>query len=100
VLQSPAVRNLLLVVSVLAALLLMASTFPLMMSPMIFDSGQDVTTWSIFICLWLMPVVLIGGVVLAWLGYAKNSGTFLVAGLVLAAAPVFLAAGILAMAGI
>jgi hypothetical protein len=92
------VRPLLVIVTVADALLLMASAFPLRMSPKIFDSGEDVTTWSIFILLWLMPIVLIAGIVLAWIGYAKNTINLVVLGLALAAAPVIVAAGTLVMA--
>ncbi len=97
--QSPGLRNFLLVVTVLGALLLMASAFPLRMSPMIFDSGENVTTWSVFIFLWLMPAALIAGIAIAWLGYARNARAIVVCGLALAAAPVLITAGILVMAG-
>jgi hypothetical protein len=97
--QSPGLRNFLLVVTVLGALLLMAGAFPLRMSPMIFDSGENVTTWSVFVFLWLMPAALIAGIAIAWLGYARNARAIVVCGLALAAAPVLIAAGILVMAG-
>lgn len=97
--QSPGLRNFLLVVTVLAAVLLMASAYPLTMSPMLFDSGENAAAWSVFIFVWFMPVLLIAGVAAAWWGYAKGAGRMVVFGLLLAAAPVLIAAGILAVSG-
>lgn len=97
--QSPALRNLLIVVTVVGVLLLMASAFPLGMSREIFDSGQSVTTWSIFIGLWLMPALLILGIATAWIGFARNASGIVVCGLALAALPVLIAIGIIVMAG-
>lgn len=97
--QSPGLRNFLLVVTVLAGFLLMASTYPLTMSPMLFDSGESAAAWSVFIFVWLMPMLLIAGVAVAWWGYAKNAGRRVVFGLLVAAAPVLIAAGILVVSG-
>lgn len=97
--QSAGLRVFLVVVTAIGVLLLMAGTFALRMSPMIFDSGQSLTTWSLFIFLWLMPVALIAGLVIAWVGYAKEAMGAVVGGLILAALPVAIAAGVIVMAG-
>lgn len=97
--QSAGFRVFLVVVTAIGVLLLMAGTFALRMSPMIFDSGQSLTTWSLFIFLWLMPVALIAGLVIAWVGYAKEAMGAVVGGLILAALPVAIAAGVIVMAG-
>jgi hypothetical protein len=46
-----------------------------------------------------MPVVLAGGLVLGWVGFARGSSAMATAGLVLAALPVLGAVGILVLAG-
>jgi hypothetical protein len=97
--QSPALRNILIVVTVVGILLLMAAAFPLGMSPEIFDSGESVTTWSIFTALWLLPALLILGIATAWIGFARNAPRIVTCGLALAALPVLIAIGIIVMAG-
>ena len=97
--RSAMLKNLLIVVTVAGILLLMASAFPLEMSPEIFDSGQSVTTWSIFIGLWLMPALLIVGIATAWVGFARNARILVVGGLGLGALPVLIAIGVIVMAG-
>ena len=84
----------------LGVLLLMLSAFPLSMSPMIFDSGQDATTWSLFIAIWLMPLVLIAGLAIGWIGFSRNAQGGVALGLVIAALPVAIGLGVLAMAGV
>ena len=96
---TPALRNIVLVATIVAGVLLMASSFPLRMTPEIFDSGYDFTTWSLFLFLWFMPVVLIGGIVIAWMGLSRNSQNMVVLGLALSGLPVAVAAGIIVMAG-
>jgi|GEM_PF-6792282 small-conductance mechanosensitive channel len=97
--ESSSLRNLMLGATVLGVFALMASAFPLSMSPEIFDSGEDVATWSLFIGLWLMPVVLIAGLAIGWIGFARNARNLALLGLVLAALPLLVAIGILVMAG-
>lgn len=97
--ESAGLRNLMVVATVAGGLLLMASAWPLSMSPEIFDSGKDATTWGIVIALWLMPVALVAGLVVGWVGFARNRGNVVALGLVLAALPVLAAIGILVMAG-
>jgi hypothetical protein len=84
--------------TVVGVLLLMLSAWPLSMSPMIFDSGESLTTWGVFIALWLLPLALIAGLVTGWIGFARNVPTVVFCGLVLAVVPVAIAAGILAVA--
>ena len=97
--ESASLRNLLIAASVIGALALMASVMPLMMSPMIFDSGESPAAWGWFVALWLMPVVLIAGLAIGWMGFARRSRRIAVAGLVLFALPILATIGILVMAG-
>jgi len=87
------------VATIIGVLLLMASTFVLRMSPEIFDSGYNVTTWSVVIAIWSAPVLLIAGLVIGWVGTVRNRRSLVVLGLVLAAVPVLASAGIIVMAG-
>ena len=88
------------VATVVGVIALMLGMFPLMMSPMIFDSGESAAAWSIFIFIWLMPAILLGGLIIGWVGLAAGRRAVTVAGLVMVAAPIAIAAGILAMAGV
>jgi hypothetical protein len=93
------VRAILILVTVVAIIALMAGTFVLRLSPEIFDSGSNATTWSVFLILWLMPILLIAGVVIAWVAYIRKAQRFVILGLTLAVAPILVAAGIIMMAG-
>jgi small-conductance mechanosensitive channel len=98
--ESTTHRNLMLAATIVGVIVLMLSAFPLMMSPMIFDSGESATAWSIFIAIWMAPVVLIVGLVVGWIGVARRSQAMVVTGLLLAVAPMVAALGILLMAGV
>lgn len=93
-------RNTLTIATIAGALLLMLAIWPLSMTPMIFDSGQSAATWSVFLAIWAMPVVLIAGLVTGWVGIARDAHGVVVAGLILAALPVLAGAGVLVMSGI
>jgi hypothetical protein len=86
--------------TVVGVILLMLSVFPLMMSPMIFDSGESTTAWSIFLAIWSMPVLLIAGLVTGWIGFFRNAARMVVFGLILAVLPLIAALGVLIMAGV
>ncbi|HUB86054.1 MAG TPA: hypothetical protein VL971_10200 [Rhizomicrobium sp.] len=86
--------------TVLGAVLLMLSAWPLMMSPMIFDSGESTEAWTIFAAIWFAPVVLIVGLVVGWIGFARSARGMVTFGLILAALPVIAAVGVLVMAGV
>ena len=85
--------------TIVGGLLLMLSVMPLMMSPMIFDSGESPEAWTIFAAIWLMPVVLIAGLVIGWIGFARGAQGMVTFGLILAALPLVAAVGVLVMAG-
>ena len=97
--ESSSLRNLMVAASVIGALLLMASFGVLMMSPMLFDSGEGPEAWTIFTIVWLMPVVLIAGLVIGWIGFARDARRMVIAGLCIAAVPPLLALGVIVMAG-
>jgi hypothetical protein len=86
--------------TIVGVLLLMLGTWPLSMSPMIFDSGESMETWSLFIAIWLMPVALIAGIAIGWIGLARNTRGIVTFGLALAALPLLVLVGVLAMAGV
>jgi hypothetical protein len=97
--ESSGLRNTLLAATVVGVILVMLSALPLMMSPMIFDSGESAATWSIFVAVWSMPVLVIAGLVIGWIGFSRNTTRTAVFGLILAALPVVAALGVLIMAG-
>ena len=86
--------------TIAGALLLMLDVWPLMMTPMIFDSGESADAWSIFLAIWSMPALLIVGLVMGWIGFAKGARRLVTFGLILAALPVIGAVGVLVMAGV
>ena len=96
---SAALRNFLFVATFIGVVALVLGTLPLSMSPMIFDSGESPEAWGIFLFIWAMPAVLVCGLVLGWIGFARRHDGMTVAGLILAALPVLGAIGILVLAG-
>ena len=98
--ESSRLRNIMLAATVVGVILLMLSVFPLMMSPMIFDSGESAQTWSLFIAIWSLPLLVIAGLVIGWIGFSRNAAHTVVFGLLLAALPVIAALGVLVMAGV
>ncbi len=92
-------RAFLVITTFVAALALMMGTFVLRMTGEIFDSGQNSTTWSVFLFIWAMPVLLIVGVAVGWIAYARRARTVAWLGLAIALAPLLIAAGIIAIAG-
>lgn len=92
-------RALLVITTIVAALALMAGTFVLRMTEEIFDSGQNSTTWSIFLFVWAMPVLLLAGLSIGWIAYARGARAVAWLGLALALSPLLIAAGIIAIAG-
>jgi len=85
--------------SAIGVLALMLSVGLFAMLPSVFDSGESAAAWGIFVFVWSMPLVLIGGLVLGWVGFARNSQGMVVAGLLVAGLPLAVAAGVIAMAG-
>lgn len=98
--ESSGLRNLMLAATVVGVILLMLSLFPLTMSPMIFDSGESTAAWSIFLTIWSLPVLLIVGLVIGWIGFSRDAPRTVVLGLIVAVLPVAAALGVLVMAGV
>jgi hypothetical protein len=98
--QSSRLRNTMLAATVVGVILLMLGMAPLMMSPMIFDSGESGAAWSIFVAIWSMPVLLIAGLAIGWIGFFRNAARTVVFGLILAGLPLVAALGVLIMAGV
>jgi hypothetical protein len=84
---------LLVIESVLAVGFLIVIAMPLMMSPMMFDSGETQGRWIVFTALWLSPLVVLAGTGIAWLGYALRAYWLSMASLVVSAVPIAIAAG-------
>src|ERR1700761_279843 len=97
--ESSSLRNIMLAATIVGGLLLMLSVMPLMMSPMIFDSGESPEAWAIFAVIWLMPVVLIAGLVIGWIGFARDTRRMVTFGVIVAGLPLAAAIGVLVMAG-
>ena len=69
----------------------------MMMSPMMFDSGESRGAWTAFIAVWTAPLVILLGIVLGWIGYARHGTKLATAGIALMALPL---AAVLAVAGV
>jgi hypothetical protein len=94
IVKRPARLGLALVVeTLLAGAFLLLIIVPLMMSPMIFDSGETDARWMFFTALWLSPLVVLAGIGAAWIAYAVRVYWLSIAGLVTAGLPIALAAG-------
>jgi hypothetical protein len=98
--ESAFLRNAMVAATVIGALVLSLSAWPLSMTPELFDSGYSLEVWSLVIAIWLMPVALIAGLALGWWGFARNRRGVVVSGLAIAALPVLLAIGYLAIGGV
>jgi len=97
--ESAFLRNLMIGATVIGVLVLMAGFGLLMMSPMLFDSGESVAAWGIFIFVWSMPLLLIAGLAIGWFGFARNREGVVAAGLFIAGLPLMIAMSVIAMAG-
>jgi hypothetical protein len=80
-------RGWLIGLTVLGILATMGSAIPLMMSPMIFDSGESREAWTLFIALWLSPVAWVLGIIVGWVGYVFGSHFVTLAGVILIVLP-------------
>ncbi|HEY5209825.1 MAG TPA: hypothetical protein VIJ42_10310 [Stellaceae bacterium] len=59
----------------------------MMMSPMMFDAGESAWLWTVFIAIWLTPLVLAAGIAVAWLGFGIRWTGVAIAGLAIVLAP-------------
>jgi len=98
--ESVFLRNAMVAATVIGALVLSLSAWPLSMTPELFDSGYGLDVWSLVIAIWLMPVALVAGLVLGWWGFARNRARIVTAGLAIAALPVLLAICYLVIGGV
>jgi NADH:ubiquinone oxidoreductase subunit 6 (subunit J) len=55
-----------LVVTLLWGALALASVFPVMMSPMLFDSGESAWAWGIFSAILAFPILCVCSIVASW----------------------------------
>jgi hypothetical protein len=97
--ESSGLRNLMIAATAIAVVVLMLLTVPLMMSPMLFDSGESAAAWGVFAAVWSAPLLVTAGIAVGWIGFARNARRMVVAGLIVAAVLVLAAIGILVMAG-
>ena len=79
--------------TLLSGAFLMLIVMPLMMSPMLFDSGETPARWMFFTALWVSPLVVLAGIVAAWIAYAVRVYWLSIAALVTAGLPIAIAAG-------
>jgi small-conductance mechanosensitive channel len=97
--ESAGLRTVMIVATIIGGLLLMLSAGLLAMSPMIFDSGESPTAWAVFSAIWAMPIILIAGLVIGWIGFARNARGIVGLGIALAGFPLVAGMGVLAMSG-
>lgn len=79
--------------TLLSGAFLMLIVMPLMMSPMIFDSGETDVRLMFFTALWVSPLIVLAGIAGAWIAYGVRIYWLSIAGLVTAGLPIALAAG-------
>ena len=63
----------LIVATILFGLSLIPAAMGVLMSPMVFDAGESREAWSMAIIIWAYPVLVILGLLLAWILYASRS---------------------------
>jgi hypothetical protein len=83
--------------TLLSGAFLMLIVMPLMMSPMIFDSGETDARFVFFSALWAAPIVVLAGIAGAWIAYGVRAYRLSVAGLITAGLPIALTAGTTAL---
>ena len=60
----------LIVATIVFGLSLLPAAMAVMMSPMAFDAGQSREAWTLVVLVWAYPVLVIVGLVVAWILYA------------------------------
>jgi hypothetical protein len=63
----------LIVATILFGLSLLPAAMGLIMSPMAFDAGFSRTAWTIVILVWSYPVLVLVGLLVAWILYKARS---------------------------
>ena len=71
--RSRGVRIYLIVATILFGLSLLPAAMAVLMSPMAFDAGASREAWTMAIIIWAYPVLVILGLLLAWILYAARS---------------------------
>jgi hypothetical protein len=65
----------------------------LMFSFMGFDAGETPEAWTFFFVVWSLPLVLLAGLALAWIGFAARAYRVVYAGFAVAALPLLAVLG-------
>jgi len=73
--------------TLLVAAGLLANLGAMVMSPMIFDSGETSGGWAIFIAIWTAPFVALIGILVGWIGFVRHRTGLSVAGAAVAGIP-------------
>ena len=60
----------LIVATIVFGLSLLPAALAVMMSPMAFDAGQSREAWTLVILVWAYPVLVIAGLLAAWILYS------------------------------
>ena len=63
----------LIVATIVFGLSLLPAAMAVLMSPMAFDAGPSREAWTMAIIIWAYPVLVILGLLLAWILYASRS---------------------------
>lgn len=80
----------LIMLTIVVALVAVLSFAPLLMSFMAFDAGETPEAWATFIGIWMIPVVMIVALVVAWIGYAAGSRLTMRIGMIVCLIPLAL----------
>lgn len=71
--RSRGVRIYLIVATIFLVLSLLPAAMAVLVSPMAFDAGPSRQVWSLAIIVWAYPVLVILGLVVAWILYAARA---------------------------
>jgi hypothetical protein len=71
--RSRGVRIYLIVATVLFGLSLLPAAMAALMSPMAFDAGESQEAWTFVLLVWASPVLVILGLLAAWILYAARA---------------------------
>ncbi len=71
--RSRGVMIFLIVATVLFGLSLLPAAMAVMMSPMAFDAGESREAWTFVLSVWAYPVLVILGLLMAWIFYTARA---------------------------
>jgi hypothetical protein len=82
--------------TVLGAGMMLVDLGAMVISPMLFDSGESSGAWAMFAAIWIAPFVVLFGILSGWIGFARQRAWLATGGIALMVIP--LIAGLLIFA--